>query len=159
MQWLTYCYKPVISHSYKQHHFTPNKAMKKKYLSHTTLKRNSFVFDKKVHKHLRCGKVRLADVNKWKVTEQKVHRRVQVWVRENDDNNHDIAQDWCHIDDKEDGKKHKLKSPRFRKSQKHKLRYRGFIIVSHISNVKSPKWKSRKYYHHWPSNILYSLRK
>jgi hypothetical protein len=65
--------------------------VKKEYLGHAALKGDSLVLNKKVYKHLGGGKVRLADINEGKVTEQEVHRRVQMGVRENNDNNHHIA--------------------------------------------------------------------
>lgn len=92
VQGLTDGYESVICHTYKQHHLTPNKTMKKEYLGHASLKGDCFVFHKEVYKHLRCGKIRLADINERKMTEQEVHRRVQVGVRQNNNNNQNISQ-------------------------------------------------------------------
>ena len=66
--------------------------MNKEYFGHAALEGDSLVFNKEVHTLLGGGKIRLADINEGKFTEKEVHRRVQMGVRGNCNNNHDVAQ-------------------------------------------------------------------
>lgn len=91
--------------------------MNEENLSYAATEGDGLVFTQKISNHLRSSKGSLTDVHKGKVSQEKVHGRVQAAVRSHCEDNEKISQHNDHIQHREEHEKEELELLRTRESQ------------------------------------------
>ena len=108
MKWFAYSHKAVKAHHGQQHGLCAAHEVEEMKLAYASRERNCSVCREEVLHHLRqtlCGE---ADIHTWQVSQEKIHRRMESWIRDDNPQDGSIRSQIDNVNCKENHKENRL---------------------------------------------------